>query len=438
MLNRIQSVVIDQRLRCDPLPAETDFFSAYDWSLDPHLTVSEAIGRLSAEIGWLGRIEDGWQSSEVATNIYLLSCSLLNGADEYLRGHTLRLPAQLARTAPGRLALRAADKVTDLLPRRDWRQVSRWKDAWQDGLDAFFARLARCETEPASLMEAAEGLSGLLQWRLPASLLGLRIGVPSAFSRLDLTHADVIALGRQFMLQHVDTSHPVLLLGLRTAGTYFSALLRSFFKAEGYRCVASLTVQPKKGASRSEWRELAGYARRGFTVAIVDDPPNSGGTISLGIDIARRAGFDLSRIKVLVPTHPAARGWVAGVPEDMVITLAPERWRKQQLLEPGHVETRLCEYFASQGFGDVRVVDSRRAVELNDELQHSANGRRGVTLKRIFEVQLRTEQGRRRDALRPGEKRRFGIPRLSGIPECAAAQRIRAAVARPARRNSLR
>jgi hypothetical protein len=48
------------------------------------------------------------------------------------------------------------------------------------------------------------------------------------------------------MGQYPDRSHPILFLGLRTGGTYFSQLLRSFFKAEGYRRVASLPVQPKR------------------------------------------------------------------------------------------------------------------------------------------------------------------------------------------------
>jgi hypothetical protein len=47
----------------------------------------------------------------------------------------------------------------------------------------------------------------------PSDLLDLSLGVPSAFSRLDMTHFDVLALGRQFLAQYPDRSHPVLLLG---------------------------------------------------------------------------------------------------------------------------------------------------------------------------------------------------------------------------------
>ena len=249
--------------RNELLPEETSFYSAYDWCLDPHLTVGEAIEHLAVEINRLPTTPAGWQTSEVTTNAYLLSCSLLNGIDEYLRGHTLRLPAQLARTRPGRMAMWATEKVAESVPKQNRTQVRRWKEEWQNGLDGFFGVLARCDCDPASSWTFAQRLVGMLQSPLPSDLLELRLGVPSAFSRLDLTHLDVLALGRQMAQQYPDRSHPILLLGLRTAGTYFSALLRSFLKAEGYQRVAAVTVQPKKGPSRRERNELTRYAKRG-------------------------------------------------------------------------------------------------------------------------------------------------------------------------------
>jgi hydroxymethylpyrimidine pyrophosphatase-like HAD family hydrolase len=395
MLTRTKPAMSDRLpMRHDLLPAETNFYSAYDWCLDPHLTVGEAIERLASEIDRLPDTPGGWQTNEVTTNAYLLSSSLLNGIDEYLRGHTLRLPAQLAKTRPGRIAMWVTERVAETLPKQNLTQVCRWKEEWQNGLDRFLAVLARGDSDPTSFAESAKNLSGLLQSQLPSDLLNLRLGVPSAFGRLDLTHFDVLTLGRRFMQQYPDRSHPILLLGLRTAGTYFSALLRSFFKAEGYQQVASLTVQPKKGPSRRERNELTRYAKQGFTLAIVDDPPNTGDTIVLAVDIVRQAGFDLARINALVPTHPATPNWANTLPDGLVITLEPKRWRKQQLFDPKNVENRLTEYFARQGFSDVRVVGSRRAEELDAELQSSSNRKRGATLKRIFEVQLRTPQGK--------------------------------------------
>jgi hydroxymethylpyrimidine pyrophosphatase-like HAD family hydrolase len=374
-----------------PVLAETEFYSAYDWSLDPHLTVGEAISRLAGEIDRLATAPAGWQTHEVTANVYLLSCSLLNGIDEYLRGPTLRLPAQVAKARPWRIALWVTEKVAENLTVQNRTQVSRWKEQWQDILDDFFAVLARCDCDPGAFAQSASNLSAMLQWPFPSALSDFRLGVPSAFSRLDLTHFDVLALGRQFMRQCPDRSHPILLLGLRTGGTHLSALLRAFLKAEGYRQVLSLTVQPVKGPGRRERNELTRYAKQGFTALIVDDPPYTGAAIGLAVGIARQVGFELTRIKALVPTHSAAPDWATTLPDGAVITLEPQRWRKQQLLDPNSVEKRLAEYFALEAGSELRVVGNRRVDELNVGLQNGS--KRGATLKRIFEVQLRTPLG---------------------------------------------
>jgi hydroxymethylpyrimidine pyrophosphatase-like HAD family hydrolase len=389
MLTTVTPATADpSRLQHNLLPAETDFYCDYDWSLDPHLTVGEAIGRLTGEIDRLAATPAGWQTAEVTSNVYLLACSLLNGIDEYLRGHALRLPAELARTRPGRVAAWVTDNISEIRPKPNHAQVHRWKEEWQNGLDTFFCAMARRSADPASYVEPTETLAAILQLPLPAELLDLRLGVPSAFSRLDLTHFDVLALGREYMRQFPDKSHPVLLLGLRTAGTYFSALLRSFFKTEGYRQVSSLTVQPKKGPSRWERKELRRHARQGFTLVIVDDPPHSGGTIVRAVEIGRHAGFELDHIKVLVPTHLAARNWAKNLPDGFAITLEPERWYKQQLLEAKNVESRLTEYYGQNGFSAVRLVDGRQADRFSGSEESGSKHQRGATLKRVFEVQL--------------------------------------------------
>ena len=380
--------------RHDLLPAELDFYSAYDWCLDPHLTFREAIDHLRGEIDRLKVVPEGWQTGEVATNIFLLSCALLNGVDEYLRGPTLRMPKQLNTRPLGRGARWMTDKITVSLRQRRCIQVRRWRERWQAGLDNFLAIFVQEAAAPISFAETGSRLAMLLQSPLPSDLQAKRLGVPSAFSRLDLTHFDVLALGRCFVKRFPDRSQPILLLGLRTAGTYFAALLQAFFKAEGYQRVSSLTVHPKKGPGSRERKELKRYAEQDFMLLIVDDPPHTGDTIFLAFDIARRTGFDLSKVKALVPTHPARRNWRKSLPSHLVVSLEPEQWRKNQLLDPRVAERTLAEYFQQQNFTKTSLVDSFRADELNARLQNGSRRRRGATIKRIYEVQLQTPQGR--------------------------------------------
>ena len=72
----------------------------------------------------------------------------------------------------------------------------------------------------SSLAKSGSRLAMLLQPPLPPDLQAEPIGIPSAFRRLDLTHFDVLALGQNFVTRFPDRFQPILLLGLRTAGSY--------------------------------------------------------------------------------------------------------------------------------------------------------------------------------------------------------------------------
>jgi hydroxymethylpyrimidine pyrophosphatase-like HAD family hydrolase len=157
--------------------------------------------------------------------------------------------------------------------------------------------------------------------------------------------------------------------------------------------VKMLTIEPNNGASRREKRELQRFAMRRYLALILDDPPHSSQTVLAALDVASRTGFTSANLKVLAPTHPAKRTWFKWLPEDNVITLLPEQWRKSELLHPKAVELRLIEYFQSRNFNQVSVAESRSVDEINSRLQNIPCDERSVRLKRIFEVQLVTPEG---------------------------------------------
>ncbi len=381
-----------------PLAAELAFYESYAWCLNPHLTVGQAIDRLHHEIDRLAAVPHGWQTDEVVTNVYLLSCGLLNCVDEYLRGPGLRLPWRLAAMRLGRAARWAAENILGNLRPPPQARVRRWREQWLAGLDDFLSLMVAGQAaHPAAFAAAGGRLAALLRALprapLPSGLQSARLAVPSPFRRLDLTHHDVLALGRCYERRFPDRAQPILLVGLRTSGSYFAPLLRAFLKTEGFGTVALLTMVPGNGPGHRERRELARYAEQGYTAVIVDDPPHTGGTIFTALDIARRAGFGRDRLKALIPAHPARQDWYKPLPDDVVVSLAPSQWHKRALLDPQMVQPRLIEYFRGQNFTRARVVESRRAEEMNAALQGASSDARGARLKRIFEVHLETPQG---------------------------------------------
>ena len=308
------------------LPAELEFYQSYDWSLNPHLTVCEAIGHLGEEVERLSIVPRGWEIGEVATNIFLLSCGLLNCVDGHLRGLALRLPSRVERTVIGRGVARFVETIS--ISAWSQRKVSRWRDQWLSDLNNFLSLIVGPRAVDAKRLADSGHKLARLGSLLSPKLLTKRLAIPSPFSHLDLTPSDVLRLGDFFVRRFPERAQPVLIVGLRTAGSYFAPLLRAFLETEGYRSVELLTVEPLKGVGRREERKLKQFAARGYWALIVDDPPDSSRTLLAASDIVQRAGFAADSIKFLAPTHPASLTWFKTLPEGSVITLLPEQWHK--------------------------------------------------------------------------------------------------------------
>lgn len=374
------------------LPEEMEFYQTYNWCLNPYLTIVEAVDHLSEEVEKLATLAVNWQIEEIATNIFLLSCGILNCVDEYLRGPSLRLPKRLKASILGR----AAGRLVETTSVRPWsrRRTKLARDRWLSTLDDYLSLIVRSEPlDSKRLAESGRKLTNALRPMLSAKLRSLRVGTPIPFRRLDLTPNDCLTVGRMFISRFPDRAQPILLLGLRTAGAYFAPLLRAYFKANGYSNVAVMTIEPNKGTGRAESRELRRYAAGGYWALIVDDAPQSSGTVLAAFNVASSAGFKPKGIKFLVPTHPAKPTWFKSLPEESVVTFPPEQWYKRQLLNPNVVERLLAEYFRNQNFARASVVVSARADQFTAQMQNTASDERGIRLKRVFEVELQTHEG---------------------------------------------
>jgi hydroxymethylpyrimidine pyrophosphatase-like HAD family hydrolase len=372
---------------------EADFYQTYEWCLNPYLTVADAVRQLCRESDRLAADPmAAWQTEEIATNLFLLSCGLLNCWDEYLRGPALRLPRRLAETGAGRGAAHLVEAIATLRLRR--RRLTREREQWLALVVQFLSLVL--PGQPIDSLKVAAAARGLANFRysaLPRDLRNLRLGVPTPFSRLDLTPHDVLALGKRLAQRLPDRGQLLLLVGLRTSGSYFAPLLKAFFDSQGYREVRFLTITANKGLGRQERMRLERFAARGYSAVIVDDPPYTSGTLVSALAILTKVGFARQKLLFLAATHPAKRGWCKWLPPDSVITLEPEQWHKMLLLDPKAASTRLTEYFHNQGFSRICVDVGGGARAANADLEIIASDERGVRLKRVFEVRLHTHDG---------------------------------------------
>src|SRR5712691_8576343 len=248
-----------------PLATEVEFYQSYSWCLNPFPTVGETIGHLNNEATRLvAPTQQDWRLREVMTNVFLLSCTLLNSIDDYLRGPVYQLPRSVMTIPGARLAqkaLAAAERSAAMLRYSRIVRVRQWKRRFHVGFDHFL-RVFVSEKLPApgSMECIARELSSALRLHLPAGLKAVHIRIPSAFRKQDLTHFDVLALGRKFVARFPDREQPILVVGLRTAGAYFAPLLRAFLQSEGYQRVEAVTVRPGQGIASWELADLKRYA----------------------------------------------------------------------------------------------------------------------------------------------------------------------------------
>src|SRR5437588_1444210 len=385
------------------LDTEWNFYRAYPWCLNAFPRLREVIGFLKGELLRLDEVGEDWQRAEVMTNVVLFSCAIADTVDDYMLGERFDFSQAAAAAPPLGPGLRALDAVSRALGRVRERRLGRlraWRDAWGDAVEAFLRVLVAGEgADRAAPAAAGARLAAVLGGGLAGGGLRRRPRVPSAFRTEDLTHVDVLALGRRFTAAFPDRRRPLLVVGLRTAGSCFAPLLCASLAVEGYRDLESVTVRPKKGLSRWEGMALARGAGKGAMAVIIDEPPNTAATLAKAVDLVRRAGFAAGDIVVLLPVHPAGRDWAAGpgflaLSGTRILTLDPEQWHKRRLLEPAAVEARLAEYFAQRGYGGVRVVTGPAAERLNAALERRSNDRWHARLKRIYEVRLDGEGGK--------------------------------------------
>lgn len=389
----------ERPLPAAPLQAENDFYRKYRWCLNCFPSFEELTRHLVDELKRLDQVQNDWRRSEVITNIFLLSCTITDTIDDFLAGNVYDF-SRIARVAP--FASSAAQKV-DMLVDLGTRvrsachsRLRRWKDEWAAAVTEFL-RHGNADSDRRVVSNLRARLAALLPGPFPASLWRRRPKLPAFFRSRDFAPADCLELGRKFVAAFPENDRPLVVLGLRTAGSFLAPLLSAYLSSQ-LRQADWLAVRPRKGLSRWERERLRAAAAQKARVLIIDESIHSGQTIAKTIDLLRLAGFSDESIVIFNPVEPAIPGWnnsnvfrcVSQIP---VITLEPAERYKQRLLDStSAVAQRLREYFEARGYSDVSVVASLKTKELNDNWR-TAPERVDVRLKRVYRVHLVNRDG---------------------------------------------
>ncbi len=352
-----------------PAAVEASFYAQYPWCLNAFPTIREVVRYLSEELDKLDRVQEGWQRSEVTTNIFLLSCAITDAVDDYLVGNRYDF-SKISQLLPlARPGVQAVEKLLDAAGR----------------------------LRAAILLQQRDRLASLLPADFPGRLWNRRPKIPAFFRSRDFAPFDCLELGRKFVAAFPEPERPAMVMGLRTAGSFLAPLLCAYLST-GLRDTDWVAARPGKGLAVWEHEALRRAARKKARLLIVDESIHTGQTVAKAVHLLRQAGFSDGDIVMLNPVEPAFPDWknshtLQSLSRIKVLTLEPAERCKQQLLESGPVAVRLNEYFAARGYVETRVAPSPKTEKVNLRWRVQPPERVDVRLKRVYEVHLKDAAG---------------------------------------------
>lgn len=425
----VRQDVIDSKsaiaAQASPLPTkllaeEAGFYSQYTWCLNAVPTVSEVVAHLVEELSKLDQVQEHWQRSEVVTNIFLLSCAITDSVDDYLLGDIYdfsKIGQALPFASPG---VRIAKKLLDGVGRLRAASLSRlllWRKAWAAAVTQFLRpALISFPADQAQLLQGRNHLAALLPPKLPRPLWNHRPKIPAFFRSRDFTPFDCLDLGRKFAETFPERSRPIIVMGLRTAGSFLAPLLCAYLRDHRYDA-EWIAARPRKALAQWEQAELRRAAQNKARVLITDESIHSGQTLVHSVELLRHAGFSDQDVVVLNPVEPAFPKWqdsriFESLQNVSFITLEPAERFKQRLLDSHAAGAWLEKYFKAHGYVNARVVgdldsdcsgsdlhnstssaSAQEIRDLNRKWRTDVPERVDVRLKRIYEVHLTDSAG---------------------------------------------
>src|SRR5947209_4104557 len=150
---------------------EEQFYSRYDWCLNPILSVRQLIHRFNEELDAC-RTSDGWQREECTINLYLFACAIACTADDYFNAPLVnfspiysRLPRLWLVLRPAEWAINSSALLLRIVSsRRSWR----WRRHWNSRIEQVCDLLLTRTELPATLssVPTAKLPERLLNWKM--------------------------------------------------------------------------------------------------------------------------------------------------------------------------------------------------------------------------------------------------------------------------------
>ena len=277
-----------------------------------------------------------------ALNAFLLAAGLRQVTEDHLEPDVLRLAAaeRALGTPPAGLGVVLRSARTAAAARRPHgRRALRRFDARLAGLvDALSDAVV--EGSIADWAHAAEAAA--LHADLPGGVAFRRrvLRPPACFRGFDQHPDDIERLAGRFAERFGDRDHPVAVLGLRTSGSYLAPLAAASLRRRGYEAHA-FTTRPGLPLPACKRRALRAVIGAGGIVAVVDDPPGSGGSIERACLAIERLGAPRDSVVPMLGLFGGRDGLPAALRRRPTVVLPWSEWSVHERLEPAAIGSAL-------------------------------------------------------------------------------------------------
>jgi hydroxymethylpyrimidine pyrophosphatase-like HAD family hydrolase len=138
-----------------------------------------------------------------------------------------------------------------------------------------------------------------------------------------------------------DRGRPVLVVGLRTSGSYLGPLCGAFLTMSGYD-VDVMTFRPGQPWLEAEAERVARAVREARLVCLVDDPPRSGSQLADAAEAFERAGIARRSLVLLFQLFGSAESLPARLRSYQTVALGWDEWSVHDDLTPTAVHRTLA------------------------------------------------------------------------------------------------
>lgn len=295
-------------------------------------------------------------------NAYLLAAGMQQILEDYLQpdpfmlGKVAKNLEKLAKPF-GPLGASAALRTGKLLCQ--FRLYRAWSNTrpllhWQTRLAGFVERLAEVLVAGTATPGDITGFevfiqelkTGLDRDSFPAALCQQLLRLPSCFRSFDQQPTDLEQVVSRFEEKWPgQKNRPLLVVGIRTSGSYLAPLYAAFLKKAGYCRVKWLTIRPWHSLPGREIDCIKALNRSQGLAILVDDPPTTGRSVAAVAQTLQRAGLSATNLVLFLQLFKEGDGGQVRLPpalnKYLAVLLGWPEWTIQQQLKPEEVQRAL-------------------------------------------------------------------------------------------------